>query len=181
MYYPKLAWNRSPAKERNRNRSCLGWWPISFLVFLIPLRDRDLQSKAQACCCPGTCVQGQQEPQVRAESMREPSGRELKHTVCFFAFQSLILFPVFVILKLKTFGWCARQQKQQTLQVATTPPLMPCQGKAIKIPATLENHARVWARHQLHLSHYTWWVFGLFQSLRKINLNKTPRNKEELL
>lgn len=174
MYYPKLAWNRSPAKERNRNRSSLGWWPISFLVFLIPLRDRDLQSKAQACCCPGTCVQGQQEPQVRAESVREPSGRELKHTVCFFAFQSLILFPVFVILKLKTFGWCARQQKQQTLRVTSTTPPMPCQGKAIKIPTTLENHARVCARHQLHLSHYTWWAFGLFQSLRKINLKKKP-------
>lgn len=57
-----------------------------------------------------------------------------------FCLSKLDSLPVFVILKLKTFGWCARQQKQQTLQVDTTPPLMPCQGKAIKIPTTLENH-----------------------------------------
>lgn len=43
----------------------------------------------------------------------------------FFAFQSMIPFPVFVILKLKTFGWCARQQKLQTPQVGTAPHATP--------------------------------------------------------
>lgn len=33
----------------------------------------------------------------------------------------MIPFPVFVILKLKTFGWCARQQRLQTPQVTNTP------------------------------------------------------------
>jgi hypothetical protein len=40
----------------------------------------------------------------------------------------MIPFPVFVILKLKTFGWCARQQKQQTPLVTNTPHTMPGQG-----------------------------------------------------
>lgn len=55
----------------------------------------------------------------------------------FFAFQSMIPFPVFVILKLKTFGWCARQQNQETPQVTNTPHAMP--AKAIKVSVTSEK------------------------------------------
>lgn len=54
------------------------------------------------------------------------------------------------------------------------PPLSSChaRGRQSKYPWPWKITAGVCTRHQLHLSHYTWWVFGLFQSLRKINFKK---------
>lgn len=171
MDYPKLAWNRSPAKERNRNRSCLGWWPISFLVFLIPLRDRDLQSKAEACWCPGTCIQGQQEPQVRAESVRERSSRELKHTECSFCLSKLDSLSCFCYSEAKNIRLMCQAAKTADTpgRHHPSPHAMPGEGNQNTHDLGKSRLGFALAQHQLHLSHYTWWVFGLFQSLRKIN------------
>lgn len=138
MHCPKLAWNRSTAKERNINRSFLGW-AISFLTFLIHMRDGTFPVNSGL---PRTRhIYSGRERATEGSGLKEylykNSGWELKCTVCFFAFQSMIPFPVFVILKLKTFAWCARQQNQETSQVTNTLCVMP--GKAIKVSVTSEK------------------------------------------
>lgn len=77
------------------------------------MRDGDIQSELQNCQGPGTQTQGEKEPlKGRPERIfTQELQQGIKMYRMFFAFQSMIPFPVFVILKLKTFGSCARQQK----------------------------------------------------------------------
>jgi hypothetical protein len=71
-------------------------------------------------------MQGQQSRQSELSTYKLQQGVKVHRM--FSAFQGMIPFPVFVILKLKTVGRRARQQRQQTLQVATTPYAMPREG-----------------------------------------------------
>lgn len=155
MYCPKLAWNRSPAKERNRNRSCLGRWLIPFLVFLIPLRDRGLQSKAQDCGGPGTCTQGQQEPQVRAERVGKNSSRELKRAVCACLSKHDSL-SCFCYSETKHI-WLMCQAAKAANNPRSPPPLMPGEGDQ---NACDLGKSRLGS--ELHTSfmhhYYTWWA-----------------------
>jgi len=70
----------------------------------------------------------------------------------FSAFESMVPFPVFVIWKLKTVGWCARRQKQQTLQVATTRHAMPGEGN--QNICDLENSRQGLALNTSVMCHY---------------------------
>lgn len=78
----------------------------------------------------------------------------------------MIPFPVFVILKLKTFDWCARQQSLQTPQVTIISHAMP--GKTIKTSLTLENHGWDFALNtKLMYHHFIWWLIGILSKLKK--------------
>lgn len=75
------------------------------------MKSEDIQSELQDCHGPGTHAQVQREP-LKGQDPKNiyTTPAENENVPYVFAFQSMIPFPVFVILKLKTFSWCARQQ-----------------------------------------------------------------------
>lgn len=84
----------------------------------------------------------------------------------------MIPFPVFVILKLKTFGWCARQQSLQTPQVTNTRHAMP--ERALKASLTSKSWLRFVFNTKLMYHHYTWRLIGILLKLKK---KKTKKHK----
>lgn len=83
----------------------------------------------------------------------------------------MIPFPVFVILKLKTFGWCARQQSLQTPQVTNTRHAMP--ERALKASLTSKSWLHFVFNTKLMYHHYTWWLIGILLKLKKKNHKPT--------
>lgn len=139
----KIGLEWSTAKERNINRSYTG---MSNLISSLSDSQEKWRHSERTPGLPWTRHiysggEGATE-RVRAErTFTQELQQGIKNVPYVFVFQSMIPFPVVVILKLKTFDWCARQQRLQTPQVTNTARAMP--GKAIETVLTSQNHG--WA------------------------------------